>query len=156
LMQEVPILKYFPNLPTMSRDDQLELVKRVRARLKKNPKVHEENKKYIREIITSMWKICNVWDNEAETERLLERCLNYEKTIDFLFISLTLAQYGETIGVCSWNSVLMYGRGLAYLESLWTVTSAECGVYEKAIEANRRDVSKHLMNDVPKCDQSPR
>lgn len=153
LLRTNPMLKYFPSFPTMSRVDQLELVKRVEARVRKYPNVDEENHKYVKQIVTSMWKICNVWDNEAETKRLVEQCLDYEKTIDFLFISLTLAQYGETIGVCSWNSVLMYGRGLAYLEALWTATAGECGKYEKVLEANERDLSKHLMHDVPKCDQ---
>lgn len=153
LLDSEPLAKYFPDLPQMSSTDQLELVRRIKARNAEKPKAHEENRKYIREIITSMWKICDVWDNPDETESLVEKCLDYGKTIDFMFISLRVAQYAETIGVCSWNSVLMYGRGLAYLESLWTVTSADCGAYQKVRDANKRDLGKHLMQNVPDCDQ---
>ena len=153
LLASEPLAKYFPRFPEMSSTDQLELVRRIQARNAEQPEAHERNVQYIHEIITSMWKICDVWDNPRETKCLVEKCLDYGKTIDFMFISLKVAQYAETIGVCSWNSVLMYGRGLAYLESLWTITSAECGTYEKVRDANKRDLAKHLMQNVPKCDQ---
>jgi hypothetical protein len=137
----------------MSRVDRLTLIENIRARSAQLPGAHERNVKYVRRIITDMWKTCGVWDNPRETDRLVETCLDYERKIDFMFISLTLAQYAETIGVCSWNSVLMYGRGLAYLEALWTGMSDECVRYENLRHANKHDLSKYLLVDVPKCDQ---
>jgi hypothetical protein len=153
ILAKEPLVQYFPNFRTMSRVDQLKLVDNIKARTARLPGVHERNVKYVRRIITDMWKTCGVWDNPEETAELVNKCLNYEMKIDFLFISLTVAQYGETIGVCSWNSVLMYGRGLAYLEGLWSATSSACVEYEKLAGVNKTDLWKFLMGGVPKCDR---
>lgn len=153
ILEKEPLVQYFPNFRTMSRVDQLKLVSNIQQRTTRLPGVHERNVKYIHRIITDMWKTCGVWDNPEETKELVNKCLNYEKKIDFLFISLTVAQYGETIGVCSWNSVLMYGRGLAYLEGLWSATSSLCVWSEKLASVNKSDLWKFLMGGVPKCDQ---
>lgn len=156
-LDTVPLLKFFRNFGTLSAVDQTTLILNLRAQVAREPKTHARNLELVRTVIKSIWQICDVAEDPAETERLIPLCIDYAEEVDFGSIFLNLAQFGETIGTCSSSSVLMYGRGLAYLDQMWRLTSRLCEQYEDLSELNgqnKKDLELYLATDVPKCDRS--
>jgi hypothetical protein len=128
----------------------------LRAKVAKEPNTHAKNIEFVRSVIKSIWTICDVAEDPAETERLIPLCIDYSGEVDFGSIFLNLAQFGETIGTCSSSSVLMYGRGLAYLDQMWRLTSRLCERFEDPSELkgqNKMDLERYLAGNVPKCDR---
>ena len=152
-----PVLEYFKPFKTMSEEDQFQLFIKVNARLEKNPSLHTNNIKHVRDVIRSIWKICNIREDPEETEELIKKSMDYSDNFDFGTIFLTVAEEAKTIGTCSSSSVLMYGRGLAYLDQMWRLSRTLCEDVEKdkfTLDRNKNDFIRYLGVGVPKCDRS--
>lgn len=150
-----PLLRYFKEFKTMSQRDQAQLMNNVTAEVAKNPKLHTNNLKHVREVISNIYKICNIREDPVESEFLVENSINYGKEVDFGSIMLSFAQNAQTIGTCSSSSVLMYGRGLAYLDQMWRMSSELCTSVEddRVINRSENDLLRYLGVGVQKCDR---
>ena len=156
LLELQPFLAKFKSFRSMSGPDQDYLFLHVDRKLQKLPKAHDQNVKHVRDVIRNIWKICNVREDPKETERLIDVAIDYGGEVDFGTIFLKVAQSAQTVGTCSSSSVLMYGRGLAYLDQMWRSTREMCaGIEDAQITEyrNRGDFDKYLMLGVEKCDR---
>ena len=152
-----PVLEFFKPFKTMSEEDQFKLFTEVNARLEKKPNLHADNIKHVRDVIKSIWKICNIREDPEETERLVKKSMDYSANFDFGTIFLTVAQEAKTVGTCSSSSVLMYGRGLAYLDQMWRLSRTLCEDVEDdkfPLDRNKQDFVRYLGVGVPKCDRA--
>jgi hypothetical protein len=150
------LLKYFPSFDTLSARNQLDLFACVDRQLHADPRVHDINIEHVRSVIRNIWKICNVKEDPKETEKMVELCFDYEKEIDFGSCFLKVAQNATTIGTCSSSSVLMYGRGLAYLDQMWRMTREKCTEIEDNLTQDARtqnDLARYLTIGVEKCNR---
>lgn len=112
-----PFMKHFRKFNRMSAGDQVKLISTVKEFNKKHPKAHLANIETIHKVVSNIWGICGV--QGGKTELMIDECLNYSVDINFGHIFLTVAEKADTIGTCTSSSVLMYGRGSAYLFNLW-------------------------------------
>lgn len=92
---------------------------------------HEKNIKTMKNFIKSIWNVCQVKNYD---EKLLEDLSililekNYKKYNHIYFgeIFLDVVQYSEDVGDCVKGSVLMFGRGIAYINTLISAISSKC------------------------------
>ena len=151
-----PLLNHFTEYDKLSRVDQLEVFACVDRRIHANPRVHDLNVEHVRSVIQNIWKICNVKEDTRETDKLIPVCMDYGKLIDFGTIFLTVAQHATSIGTCSSSNVLMYGRGLAYLDQMWRSTGKACADLETDVVTqarSERDLARYLGVGMEKCDR---
>jgi hypothetical protein len=151
-----PLLKHIKDFDTLADSDQLEVFACVDRQIHANPRIHDLNVEYVRSVIQNIWKICNVKEDPKETEALIPLCMDYGKLIDFGTIFLKVAQHATSIGTCSSSSVLMYGRGLAYLDQMWRTTSETCAKVEDDVVSEartRNDLTRYLGVGIDKCNR---
>jgi hypothetical protein len=150
-----PELKYFKEFPTMSEHDQIMLFSNVNKEIAKDPHLHERNLGHVRDVVRNIWKICNIREDPRETDTMVNDCINYGYEVDFGSIFMYVAQEAKTIGTCSSSNVLMYGRGLAYLDQMWRMSREMCTAVEdvRAMTRNENDLMRYLGVGMEKCDR---
>ena len=84
---------------------------------------HVENIRLVKKFIDRIWGLCEVKDRtDSHRDELWPKLLNYSKMFGFGYLFLRIAEHGRSIGMCTSNPIIMFGRGISYLtESMYVV-----------------------------------
>lgn len=108
------ILSYFKNFDQLTSSQQEGL--RLVVNTPKVKRIHATNIKEIKRFIRRIWSLCKVSDrSEGHADELYPQILNYSEQMTFGTLFLGIVKYGRGIGMCTSNSIIMFGRGIAYL-----------------------------------------
>jgi len=91
--------------------------------LSANSKKHKHNVNVVKKFIRSVNEICEISMKSSEIELLAQNLLDYRKdqyglANSFNHLFTKYMEYAPNIGTCSNNALILFGRGLTYLDNL--------------------------------------
>lgn len=90
-------------------------------------KTHVKNEKTFAKFMGSLWKLCNVQQpQQTPNEELFRSIVNYNVNQGFSELFLQVAKTAKDIGLCMSNSVISFGKGIAFVSDTFKQFTTLC------------------------------
>jgi hypothetical protein len=104
-------------------------------------KKHKDNIKISKKFVKLIWACCDIFDrNESDLEYVANKIIEYDN-LTFSNLFLAIAKHSADIGTCTTNSIILFGRGVAYLGDLCA------SLYYKCNDSGTIECPAHDLND---------